>query len=302
LGTCGCFSFLRQTLLLLMKMGLGLVLVGHINFLLGALVHGTVLRHSVFPQSSNKVYTISNIIAILAGLLGVIGGITAIVLSRNKKNRILMWVLLVFSFLAGLLALASTMAVLSSVIKAIMSEGHSLLTHCTDIHKITDECPFDPTRIYGTTIILWVPLIFMSIVETVFSFHCFAACTSFIRLCPCRKKPVKAAEPVSRQRISSTLENHGTGLVHLHHLSHDLHKQHQLSRMLLYKNAKYQSATVTRGFLFSFTHRFEYGFIGLIINPIPQWVIHSVIFTLSSPNVLQRTRQTSTRCLTTLTF
>uniref|UniRef100_A0A3Q0T2A2 Transmembrane protein 54a n=1 Tax=Amphilophus citrinellus TaxID=61819 RepID=A0A3Q0T2A2_AMPCI len=175
----------------LMKMGLGLVLVGHINFLLGALVHGTVLRHSVFPQSSNKVYTISNIIAILAGLLvSIRRSNTDSCVLLNTYDILKMWVLLVFSFLAGLLALASTMAVLSSVIKAIMSEGHSLLTHCTDIHKITDECPFDPTRIYGTTIILWVPLIFMSIVETVFSFHCFAACTSFIRLCPCRKKPV----------------------------------------------------------------------------------------------------------------
>lgn len=188
----------------LMKMGLGLVLVGHMNFLLGALVHGTVLRHiSVYPQSRNKVYAISNIIAIVAGLLGVIGGITAIVLSRNKKNRILMWILLVFSFLAGFLALASTMAVLGSVIKAIMSEGHGLLTHCTDIHNITDECPFDPTRIYGTTIILWVPLIFMSIVETVFSFHCFAACTSFIRLCPCRKKPVGNRRRVETPRSSA---------------------------------------------------------------------------------------------------
>lgn len=51
-------------------MGLGLVLVGHVNFLLGALVHGTVLRHiSVYPQSRNEVYAISNIIAIVAGLL-----------------------------------------------------------------------------------------------------------------------------------------------------------------------------------------------------------------------------------------
>uniref|UniRef100_A0A3Q0T2B2 Transmembrane protein 54a n=1 Tax=Amphilophus citrinellus TaxID=61819 RepID=A0A3Q0T2B2_AMPCI len=165
----------------LMKMGLGLVLVGHINFLLGALVHGTVLRHSVFPQSSNKVYTISNIIAIL----GVIGGITAIVLSRNKKNRILV------NTLPLSLSLASGCHLLAAVRTCpLFLTPCILLTHCTDIHKITDECPFDPTRIYGTTIILWVPLIFMSIVETVFSFHCFAACTSFIRLCPCRKKPV----------------------------------------------------------------------------------------------------------------
>lgn len=53
-----------------MKMGLGLVLVGHVNFLLGALVHGAVLRHiNVHSQARTMVYAISNVIAIVAGLL-----------------------------------------------------------------------------------------------------------------------------------------------------------------------------------------------------------------------------------------
>lgn len=183
----------------LMKMGLGLVLVGHVNFLLGALVHGAVLRHiNVHSQARTMVYAISNVIAIVAGLVGIIGGITAIVLSKNKRNRILQWVLLVFSFLAGLLAIASTLGLLVSMVKAIDNKGWGLLTHCKFSDKgvgsssVTYECPFDPTRIYGTTIILWVPLIFMSVVEMVFSFRCFAACTSFLYLCPCRRRPIRA--------------------------------------------------------------------------------------------------------------
>lgn len=53
-----------------MKMGLALVLVGHVNFILGALVHSTVLRHiSLQRQVKNLVYPIANIIAIVAGLL-----------------------------------------------------------------------------------------------------------------------------------------------------------------------------------------------------------------------------------------
>ena len=53
-----------------MKMGLGLVLVGHVNFLLGALVHGAVLRHiNVHAQARSLVYATSNIIAIVAGLM-----------------------------------------------------------------------------------------------------------------------------------------------------------------------------------------------------------------------------------------
>lgn len=51
-------------------MGLALVLVGHVNFLLGALVHGAVLRHiSVHAEARILVYAITNVIAIVAGLM-----------------------------------------------------------------------------------------------------------------------------------------------------------------------------------------------------------------------------------------
>lgn len=181
-------------------MGLGLVLVGHVNFLLGALVHGAVLRHiNVHAQARTMVYAISNVIAIVAGLVGIVSGIAAIVLSKNKKNRILQWVLLIFSFISGLLTVASTLGLSVSMVKAIINKGWSLLTHCTfsdnnvsASSSVTYECPFDPTRIYGTVIILWVPLIFMSVVEMVFSFRCFAVCTSFLYLCPCRRRPLRA--------------------------------------------------------------------------------------------------------------
>ncbi|XP_029349932.1 transmembrane protein 54a [Echeneis naucrates] len=192
----------------LMKMGLGLVLVGHVNFVLGALVHGAVLRHiNVHEQARTMVYAISNVIAMVAGLVGIIGGIIGILLSKNKKKRILKWVLLVFGFLAGLLALASTLGLSVSVVKAIIDKGKSLFTHCRNFNEfvsssITYECPFDPTRIYATTIILWVPLILMSVVEMVFSFRCFAVCTSFLYLCPCRRRPIHAR----RVRIQRNVE------------------------------------------------------------------------------------------------
>ncbi|XP_020775253.1 transmembrane protein 54a [Boleophthalmus pectinirostris] len=182
----------------LMKMGLGLVLVGHVNFLLGALVHGAVLRHiNVHEQARTMVYAIANVIAIVAGLFGIIDGIITIVLSKNKKNKILRWVLLFFSFLVGLLAIASAIGLSISTVQAIIHKGKSLLTHCNfsdeiDSARITFECPFDPTRIYATTLILWVPLIVMSVVETVFAFRCFAVCTSSLYLCACRKKPLQA--------------------------------------------------------------------------------------------------------------
>lgn len=179
---------------ILMKMGLGLVLVGHVNFLLGALVHGAVLRHiNVFTWDKKLVYPIANVIALVAGLMGIIGGISAIVLSKSKKNQLLNWFLLIVSVLAVLLGAASAVGVTVATVRVIMWEGHTLFAHCNlpanmTYYSITNECPFDPTRIYGTTLILWFPLILMSLVEVVFSCRCFLACTSFLRLrCPWRR-------------------------------------------------------------------------------------------------------------------
>ncbi len=54
----------------LMKMGLSLVLIGHINFLLGALVHGVVLRHiNLHKQARAMEYAISNVFALTSGLV-----------------------------------------------------------------------------------------------------------------------------------------------------------------------------------------------------------------------------------------
>ncbi|KAJ8287403.1 hypothetical protein COCON_G00000620 [Conger conger] len=179
----------------LMKMGLGQLLVGHVNFLLGALVHGAVLRHiNLHTQARAMEYAISNVIALVAGLVAVIAGISAIVLSKNKKKRPLIWVLLMFSLAAGLLATAATIGLTVSVVKAIVYSGRSLLSHCKfpdaiGFSSVTNQCPFDPTRIYGTTIILWVPLILMCVVQLVFSCRCFAVCLKFLRVrWPCRRR------------------------------------------------------------------------------------------------------------------
>ncbi|XP_026145969.1 transmembrane protein 54-like [Carassius auratus] len=53
----------------LMKMGLSMVLVGHVNFLLGALVHGVVLRHFSLQRGPAMESAISNVIALATGLL-----------------------------------------------------------------------------------------------------------------------------------------------------------------------------------------------------------------------------------------
>ncbi|XP_027856278.1 transmembrane protein 54a isoform X1 [Xiphophorus couchianus] len=195
----------------LMKMGLTLVLVGHVNFLLGALVHGAVLRYFIVKiKIRTLIYAVSNVIAIVEGLIGIISGIVAIVLSKNKKNKTLMWVLLVFSILAGFLGIAAASGLSYSLVKAIILRKERVLKkfckffdETPDPATITNECPFDPTRIYVTSIILWMPLILMCIVESVFTFRCFAACTSFLYLCPCRKKPRQARRVRVQERADT---------------------------------------------------------------------------------------------------
>ncbi|KAG7260711.1 LOW QUALITY PROTEIN: hypothetical protein CRUP_007399 [Coryphaenoides rupestris] len=134
----------------LMKMGLSVILIGHVNFLLGALVHGAVLRHiNLHKQARAMEYSISNVMALASGLLT--------------------WTLFSFSLLASLTGPASAVSLLLS---AIVNGGRSLLTHCRfpdaiGYSSITNECPFDPTRIYSTTLVLWVPLVATCLVQMI---------------------------------------------------------------------------------------------------------------------------------------
>ncbi|MCI4391940.1 hypothetical protein PGIGA_G00140220 [Pangasianodon gigas] len=169
----------------IMKMGLCMVLVGHLNFLLAALVHGTVLRH-VSLNTQTLEYAVSNILALTAGLVGILVGILTIVLSKNEKNRVLTWWVCMLSAVGGVLAAASVIGLLVALVWTLVYGTKGLLLHCNlpddmSYFSITFECPFDPTRIYGTTLVLWVPLIVMSVVELVVSGRCCAASISFIR-------------------------------------------------------------------------------------------------------------------------
>lgn len=194
----------------LMKMGLSVILVGHVNFLLGALVHGVVLRHiSIKNQDRTMQYAIANVVAIASGMLGVVAGILAIVLSKNKKSKSLTWSLFTVSLVASFTAAASAIGLFVSVVRAIVHGGRSLMTFCrfpdaTGYSSVTNECPFDPTRIYSTTLILWVPLIVTCLIQLVFCARCFAVCISFLGLpcCPTRKRPrgrsINAVVPIEK--------------------------------------------------------------------------------------------------------
>lgn len=66
------------------------------------------------------------------------------------------WSLFAVGLAAALMGAASAVGLTVSVIRAIIHGGRSLLTHCRfpdaiGYSSITNECPFDPTRIYVST-------------------------------------------------------------------------------------------------------------------------------------------------------
>ncbi|KAJ7991845.1 hypothetical protein DPEC_G00288090 [Dallia pectoralis] len=189
----------------LMKMGLTLVLVGHVNFLLGALIHGVVIRHiSLNLEARDTAYSISNVMAITAGLVGVVLGIMAMVLSKNKTVWVLVWSFSLVSLVAILLAKASVIGLTVSMVRAILYSGQNLLTHCRLPEAIgyhSKECPFDPTHIYRTTLVFWAPLILMCAVQLVFSVRCFSVSMSFLGLC-CRPSQIRPGDTISMQNAA----------------------------------------------------------------------------------------------------
>ncbi|XP_029022231.1 transmembrane protein 54-like isoform X2 [Betta splendens] len=172
-----------------MKMGLSVVCVGHVNFLLGALVHGVVLRHIGLSERAGVAQVVaSNVLALVTGLIGIVVGVLAIILSKNKKNRGLTWSLFAGSLAAAVTAAASAVGLLVSVAMSIRQRGRSLLTSCAGSDASGySSCPFDPTLLNRTTLILWVPLVGTCVIQMVFSSRCFAACLSFLGL-SCRPK------------------------------------------------------------------------------------------------------------------
>ncbi|XP_030596708.1 uncharacterized protein LOC115788003 isoform X2 [Archocentrus centrarchus] len=142
---------------------------------------------------------------------GVVVGVLAIVLSKNKKSKSLMWSLFIVSLVAALTAAVSAIGLFTSMVRAIIHGGRSLLAHChfpdaADYSSITNECPFDPTRIYSTTLILWVPLIVTCVIQLVFCARCFVVCISLLGL-PCcltgkgprdRGRSINAVMPIQR--------------------------------------------------------------------------------------------------------
>nr|XP_035129412.1 keratinocyte-associated protein 3 isoform X3 [Callithrix jacchus] len=150
----------------LMRVGLALILVGHVNLLLGAVLHGTVLRHVANPLGAvTPEYTAANVISVGSGLLSVSVGLVALLASRNLLRSPLHRALLALALVNLLLSAACSLGLLLAVSLTVANGGHRLIADChpglLDPLVPLDEglghtdCPFDPTRIYSPSFLLF---------------------------------------------------------------------------------------------------------------------------------------------------
>ncbi|XP_046886836.1 keratinocyte-associated protein 3 [Hypomesus transpacificus] len=183
----------------LMKKGISLILVGHINFLLGAIVHGSVLRHISKPDGRiTTQYTAANIISVTSGLLSIASGIIAILVSRNLSNGKLHIGLLISSFLNALLSAACGIGLLLAIGHTVAYDGRALMQGCNTTEAqlsarkpIQADCPFDTTRIYDTTLSLWIPSVLLAALEVGLSLWCFVVGLTLRGLGPCAHSYIK---------------------------------------------------------------------------------------------------------------
>ncbi|MBN3317495.1 KCP3 protein, partial [Atractosteus spatula] len=195
----------------LMRKGIILIFVGHINFILAAIVHGSVLRHVSKP--SDKItteYTTANIISVVSGLLSITTGIVAILVSRNLTNSKMHVCLVVSSFLNALLSAACCVGLLLAISLTISGGGKNLMLGCNMTvlpvyakSSAFNDCPFDSTRIYDTTLALWIPCMLMAAVEAGLSVWCFVVGLTLLGKSPCNqsylREQLEAAALASRE-------------------------------------------------------------------------------------------------------
>uniref|UniRef100_A0A803J439 Transmembrane protein 54 n=1 Tax=Xenopus tropicalis TaxID=8364 RepID=A0A803J439_XENTR len=160
----------------LMKLGLILIVIGHLNFIIGAIVHGLVLRHLAQLQDAVAMqYSVANITAVV--------------------STILRWTVLVLGIINAILSVACVVDLVVSVIITVGNKGRTLLSSCAftnvEFIQISYDCPFDPTRIYSTTLCLWVISILLDGAEVVFSVRCFLAVSKLMDIRFCHKRQDK---------------------------------------------------------------------------------------------------------------
>uniref|UniRef100_A0A669PJV6 Keratinocyte associated protein 3 n=1 Tax=Phasianus colchicus TaxID=9054 RepID=A0A669PJV6_PHACC len=192
-----CCSILEPSLpQRLMRAGLGLIVLGHSNLVLGAIVHGSVLRHVAGTKSAvTPEYAVANVVSVVSELLSITVGIVAILVSRNLSRAALHWALLSVSLLNCLLSTACSVGLALAIALTIHSRGMRLVTGCNSpalpadarAAIATNDCPFNTTRIYDTALALWFPSMLLAAAEAVLSGRCSLAALVLQGIGPCAR-------------------------------------------------------------------------------------------------------------------
>ncbi|NXI47998.1 TMM54 protein, partial [Galbula dea] len=161
----------------LMKTGLILLIIGHLNFITAALVHGTVLRFVLSPRDVISLqYALTNAASVISALLTISCGIAALMLSRYLTPATLKWVVLTLSTSSCLGCLSCLLGLAVSIGLTLGNQGRALLAPCTatnaTLAPVSRECPFDPTRVYSSTLSLWAISLLLDVMEIVFGVRC----------------------------------------------------------------------------------------------------------------------------------
>ncbi|XP_074904817.1 transmembrane protein 54 [Buteo buteo] len=189
----------------LMKTGLILLIIGHLNFITGALVHGTVLRFVVNPRDAISLqYAVANAASVISALLTISCGIAALVLSRCLAPATLKWAVFALSASSSLGCLSCLLGLAVSIGLTLGSQGRALLAPCTvadvALAPVSRQCPFDPTRVYSSTLSLWAISLLLDLMEIIFGIRCLLLTLNLLRLGRCcgrahRRKVSLRADP-----------------------------------------------------------------------------------------------------------
>ncbi|XP_029452218.1 keratinocyte-associated protein 3 isoform X2 [Rhinatrema bivittatum] len=203
-----------------MRVGITLIFIGHINFILGAIVHGTVLRHVSNPEKKvSTEYCAANIISVTSGLLSIATGIIAILVSRNLLSVKMHWALVCVSLLNALLSAACFFGLILAISLTISNGGKSLIAGCnssilpadTRSAIMSNECPFDTTRIYDTTLALWFPSMILAATEALLSIRCSVVAFILRGIGPCGEAYLRERleeEASSKEALDHRPETH----------------------------------------------------------------------------------------------
>ncbi|XP_062962763.1 transmembrane protein 54 isoform X3 [Cynocephalus volans] len=138
----------------LMKTGLVLVVLGHVSFITAAVLHGTVLRYVAAPPNAVALqYCVVNILSVI--------------------SAIVRWTVFSSSVACALLSLTCALGLFASIVVTFATQGRALLAACTfgnpEQPVLTPDCPFDPTRIYSSSLCLWGISLVFCVSESMFA-------------------------------------------------------------------------------------------------------------------------------------